>query len=221
MGTVEEFGKWATGNIADALRAMGYTVVMDHEIHPIFTPIKLVGRAMTMRAERTKRKSDQADVSTIAKENCRKGDVVILDCKGYENGDSVLWGENSMTACQMRGAVGAIIDGGCRDSARLRDLQIPVYARALSPGGTRPLYVIDYNTPVLCGGIRVEPGDLVVGDDDGICVIPREIEEEALKIVQIYGQRDQAVSPALRSGKTVVEAYSIKRGWEKEAGLKK
>ncbi len=90
MGTVEEFGKWATGNIADALRAMGYTVVMDHEIHPIFTQIKLVGRAMTMRAERTKRKSDQADVSTIAKENCRKGDVVILDCKGYENGDSAL-----------------------------------------------------------------------------------------------------------------------------------
>ena len=222
MKIEEEFAKWPTGNIADALSAMGHLSAVHYEIRPIFRPISLVGRALTIKVEHTKRKQDGQDVATVAKENSKTGDVIVLACGGYDYGDQVLWGENSMTACQVRGAVGAIIDGGCRDAAALTRLGIPVFTRALSPGGRQgTLYTVNYNVSVTCGGVRVEPGDLVVGDDDGVCIIPREIEEDALRVVKLYGERDKAVAPALRAGKSVAEAYSIKKGWEKEAGLRK
>lgn len=125
-----------------------------------------------------------------------------------------------MTSCQVRGAVGAIIDGGCRDTSRLSELQMPVFTRAYSPGGRGgSLYAVDYNIPVVCGGIRVKPGDIVVGDDDGVCIIPKEIEEEALRAVKFYGELDKTVASALREGKTVAEAYSIKKGWANKAGI--
>jgi 4-hydroxy-4-methyl-2-oxoglutarate aldolase len=221
MGIVEEFAKWPTGNISDALTAMGYLTAIDHEIRPIFTPINLAGRALTIQVERVKRQNDKEDAVNLAKENSKPGNVIVLACGGYRPGDQVLWGENSMTACKVRGATGAVIDGGCRDTARIRDMKVPVFTRAISPGGrSGTLYGSDYNVPVVCGGIRVNPGDIVIGDDDGVCIIPQEIEEEALRVVRIYGERDQAVAPAMRSGKSVAEAYAIKRGWEKIAGLK-
>jgi len=216
MEVVKEFAKWPTGNIADAIRVLGYLTAIDHQIRPIFSPINLAGRAHTIKVELTKRKGDKENVSTIAKENSKPGDVIILACGGYKHGDPVLWGENSMTACHVRGAVGAVIDGGCRDTARIRELKIPLFTRAISPGGTFTKYVVDYNVPVVCGGIRVRPGDVVIGDDDGVCIIPQEIEKEALRAVKIYGERDQAVAPSLRKGSSVAEAYAIKRGWEKE-----
>lgn len=222
MGIVEEFSKLPTGNIADALWAMGYLSAIHHEIRPISTPVKLAGRALTIKVEKTKRKSDKPGVSTIAKENSKPGDVIILACGGYEHMDPVIWGENGMTSCTERGAVGAIIDGGCRDIPALIEMGVPVFTRAISPGGRQGAnYVLDYNVPVVCGGIRVNPGDIVIGDDDGVCIIPKEIEEEALKAVQIYGEKDSAVAPALREGKSVAEAYSIKKGWAEKAGIKK
>lgn len=219
MGIVEEFAEWPTGNIADALRALGYASAIDFRIRPIFMPIQLAGRALTIKVERGRRAGDKSNVSTEAKESSKKGDVVIFACGGYQHGDAVQWGENSMVSCTVRGAVGAIIDGGLRDSANLKEQKIPIFARALSPGGTVPIYAVDYNVPVVCGGIRVSLGDIVIGDDDGVCIIPKEIENEALRVLKIYGSLDQAVAPALREGKSVAEAYAIKRGWQKKAGL--
>ena len=222
MEVIEELGKWPTGNIADALWALGYLTAIDSEIRPIFRPIELVGRALTIKIERTNRKEDKESIMTIAKENTQPGDVIILACGGYKHGDSVHWGENSMTACQVRGAIGAVIDGGCRDTRKLSELKMPVFIRSYSPGGRGgSLYAVDYNVPVVCGGITVNPGDIVVGDDDGVCIIPKEIEEEALKAVKFYGELDSAVAPALREGKSVAEAYSIKKGWTNKAGIKK
>jgi 4-hydroxy-4-methyl-2-oxoglutarate aldolase len=217
---VKDFGNWCTGNISDALGAMGYQVEMHHEIRPIYVPINMAGRALTVKVEHSKREGDRVDASQMAKEKCKPGDVVIVACSGYKHGQSVNWGENSATACHVRGAVGMVIDGGCRDTRRLRELKIPVFCRAISPGGIPgTLYTVDYNVPVICGGIRVRPGDIVIGDDDGICVIPQEIAEKALEVVRIYGEMDQAVAPALRDGKSVAEAYGLKRGWRKIAGL--
>ena len=217
-----ELAKYPTGNIADALWAMGHLSAIHHGIRPIYTPIKLVGRALTIKVERNKREGDKSDVAIIAKENSKPGDIIILACGGYRHEDPVIWGENSMTSCLVRGAVGAVIDGGCRDTAALREMKAPIFTQAISPGGRKnTMSVVDYNVPVVCGGIRVRPGDIVIGDDDGVCIIPKEIETEALRAVNVYGERDGAVAPALRAGKTVAEAYSLKKGWEKEAGIKK
>lgn len=210
---IEGFKKFCTGNISDVLEAMGYRSAVHQEIRPIFMPITMVGRAHTIKVERTKRVGDPLGISNIAKETCKPGDVVVLACGGYLHGDAVIWGENSETACQVRGSVGTIIDGGCRDTTRLREMKFPVYCRATSPGGRRgTLYPVAYDVPVVFGGIRISPGDIIVGDDDGICVIPMEIAEEALRKVEAYAKLDQAVAPALREGISVADAYSIKAG---------
>ncbi|MEE8571048.1 MAG: RraA family protein [Candidatus Bathyarchaeia archaeon] len=215
-----ELGKWCTGNISDALVALGYQAAIHHDIRPIYTPINIAGRALTIKVERTKREGDKMDAAQVAKENCKPGDVVVIDCGGYRHGQSVNWGENSAVSCQVRGAVGMVIDGGCRDTRALKSLKIPVFCRAISPGGlSGTLYTVDYNVPIVLGGIRVHPGDIVVGDDDGVCVIPQEIAERALEVVKVYGEKDQAVAPALRAGKSVAEAYALKRDWKKIAGL--
>jgi len=67
----------------------------------------------------------------------------------------------------------------------------------------------------------VNPGDNVIGDDDGACMVSKEIEEEALNIVRLYGERNQAVVPTPRQGKSVADTYAINNGWEKAAGLEK
>jgi 4-hydroxy-4-methyl-2-oxoglutarate aldolase len=217
---VDEISKWPTGNIADALRAMGYMCVVHHEIRPIYVPIKLAGRARTMKYAKSNRPGDHID-ATAFKEDAKPGDVYVLALGGYEQGELVHWGENSATSIQVRGAVGTVIDGGCRDTAALRKMQFPVFTRAYSPGGlTKTHYPVAMDVPVDFGGIRVNPGDIIVGDDDGLCVIPNEIEEEAAKWVTAYGEKDSAVAPALREGKSVAEAYSVKRDWAKKAGLK-
>ena len=217
---VREFGKWPTGNITDALRAMGYMVVVHHEIRPLYIPVTMAGRARTILYGRSNRPGDGIN-SADTKEDAKPGDVYVLGMGGYRQGDPTVWGENSATSIQLRGAVGTVIDGSCRDTAAIRRMKFPVFCRAISPGGgSSTIYPIAFDVPIVCGGIRVHPGDIVVGDDDGVCVIPQEIEGEALKYVQAYGEKDQAVAPALREGKSVAEAYSIKKDWKKKAGLR-
>ena len=135
INLVKEFGKWSTGNISDALAALGYQAAIHHEIRPIYTPINIAGRALTIKVERTKRKGDKMDAAQVAKENCKPGDVVVIACGGYRHGQSVNWGENGAISCQIRGAVGMVIDGGCRDTRTLKSQKIPVFCRAISPGG--------------------------------------------------------------------------------------
>ena len=135
LDIVKEFAKLPTGNIADALNALGYLTAINPEIRPLYTPINMAGRALTINVEINKRDGDKSNVSVLSKESSKPGDVIILACGGYHFGDPVLWGENSMTSCQVRGAVGAVIDGGCRDTAALREMNVPVFTRAISPGG--------------------------------------------------------------------------------------
>jgi len=217
---VKEIGKWPTGNIADALRAMGYMCVVNHEIRPIFVPINMAGRARTIRYARSNRLGDSVN-GVETKEDAKPGDVYVLAMGGYRHGDNTVWGENSATSIQLRGAVGTVIDGACRDTAALRKMKFPVFCRAYSPGGgSSTFYPVAFDVPVFFGGVRVHPGDIIVGDDDGICVIPHEIEEKASKWIKAYGEKDSAVAPALREGKSVAEAYFIKKDWVKKAGLK-
>jgi 4-hydroxy-4-methyl-2-oxoglutarate aldolase len=214
--TVCEISKWPTGNIADALKAMGYMCVVHHQIRPIYTPIKVAGRARTLKYARSNRPGDAID-SIAAKENAKNGDIYVIALGGYRHGDPTIWGENSATSIQIRGAVGTVIDGSCRDIAALRKMKFPVYCRAYSPGGGSSIvYPVGFDTPIDFGGVRVHPGDIVIGDDDGICVIPKEIENEAVKWINAYGEKDSAVAPALREGKSVAEAYSIKKDWKKK-----
>lgn len=210
MEMVEEFKNFYSGAIADTMSSLGYRCTVDMNIRPIYPGIKICGAAYTIKyVPRTR--TNLKSMADEAKEACKPNTIVVIDCGG--NIESSIWGENSSTACLVRGAVGFVIDGACRDTRELRDMRVPVFCRAISPGIRRKaLVAIAYQIPITCGGVRVHPGDIVFGDDDGVVVVPKELAEPALDKLSKYADADRTVKKLLMEGKPVKEAYKAKRG---------
>lgn len=99
------------------------------------------------------------------------GDVLVVDAGGHT--DSAVWGELMSTSAQAHGLGGTVVDGAVRDLRDIDELGYPVYARAVTPSGSRKAVPGSVNVPVVCGGVTVSPGDVIVGDAAGIAVVPR------------------------------------------------
>lgn len=205
---IEEFKKLYTGAVSDVMLAMGQRATIDPRIRPIYEGIMMCGRAFTIKATPS-RKNDQT-VDTDAKEACKPGDVVIIDGGGTM--EQTFWGENSATACKVRGAVGTVIDGACRDIASIRKMKFPTYCRFISPGISKGIVSLTkFNVTVSCGDVSVNPGDIVLGDDDGVVIVPQEMAESVLEKTNAYGEVDRRVAQALLEGKSVREAYALRK----------
>lgn len=206
---LNKFENLYTGAISDILCSMGHRGAMDPQIRPLFEDIRIVGRAHTIRAAPTS--AGTRSIAVEAKAACRPGDFVVIDMGG--SCESTIWGENSSVACKIKGAVGVVIDGPCRDVAAIRRIRFPVYCRAVSPGIRKGAIVpVAYGVPVSCGGVKVNPGDLLFGDDDGVVVIPSEVEGEVVTRTLSFVKKDKAVRDALMAGMDVKEAYRLKHG---------
>jgi 4-hydroxy-4-methyl-2-oxoglutarate aldolase len=120
-----------------------------------------------------------------------------------------LWGELMSTRAMRLGAVGAVLDGFSRDSAGILQLGFPTfsyggYAQDQGPRGK----VIDFRVPLEIGGVRVHPGDMLFGDQDGVCVIPRQAEEEACRRALEKVRGEQLVRQALEAGESASDAFA-------------
>jgi len=205
---ITEFSKLYTSAVSDVLLQYGIKGTMDSGIKPLFDNIKICGRAYTIKA--TPIKKEIKTVDEEAKENCKPGDIIIID--GSNNMKQTFWGDNSTTAVRMRGAIGSIIDGGCRDVKEIKEIKFPTYCRYIGPGTSKnEVQITGYNIPITCGGINVNPKDIILGDDDGIVVIPNEKEKEILNKTKIYAKADKEVAEALEKGQTVKQAYEIRK----------
>jgi regulator of RNase E activity RraA len=205
----EDVKKLYTGAVSDVMNSMGYRAAIDPNIRPIFSDIKVVGKAMTIKMGPV-RKGDR-NLAEEAKAAAKKGDFVVIDTG--ENWLQTPWGDNSTTAVRMRGAVAVVTDGACRDIAEHVRIRFPVYCRMISPGVARGVLTTHaYNVPVTCGGVRVEPGDTVFGDDDGLVVIPKAIAQDVFKKTLSFIESDQKVKELLLAGTSVQEAYAAKKG---------
>ena len=122
-----------------------------------------------------------------------------------------VWGGLMTAGSYARGLAGAVLDAGVRDIYEIRrDYDFPVISRSVSPGTTLGHYkTLGANLPVRCGGIDVRPGDIVVGDLDGVVVVPRERADEVLRMAQDIDRRE------LEQAKLIVEARSLKEGLAK------
>lgn len=139
----------------------------------------------------------------------KPGDVLVVYAHGaFEHG---YWGEIMSTAAKVRGLAGLVIDGGVRDAILLREIGFPVFSRGLCIRGTGKDFGANggVNVPVLIGDVAVQPGDLVVGDEDGVFVAPRE---KAQAIVEAARRRDASEADILKrleAGETTLDIY----GW--------
>lgn len=147
---------------------------MEMDIMPVEKGMKVVGTAMTVETS----DGDNFPIHVASYSVQEDGYVMVIDGKGYTG--RAYFGDLIMGACQAAGFAGMVVDGCTRDRDGNVELGFPVYSRGFMPRGPIKKEEGNINTPIMCGGVKVEPGDLVVGDSDGVCVIPREYIETVL-----------------------------------------
>jgi regulator of RNase E activity RraA len=186
--------------IADSQERNG---VMHSYMKPIDRSMRLAGSALTVRVEPGDI-VDPLDALTVAEE----GDVIVVDASG--DTDTSLWGGLMAGMCQMKGVAGAVVDGTIRDTDEIRDLGFSIFAKAVIPRGTHTMLTgrqepIAINVPIQCAGMVVNPGDIIVGDEVGVVVVPLEMAEVVLEKAQKQAALEEATRVEIRKGKTVDE----------------
>ena len=188
-----------TGNVCDANGGRG---VMDAGIHPLDRHMKVAGRALTVACA-------AGDNLTIHKAVllAQPGDVLVINCGGYLNAG--VFGEMLALSCMAKGIAGVIIDGSCRDVNDLIALNFPTFVRGVNPRGTIKDTCGAVGGEVLCGGVTVRTGDVVIGDCDGVVVVAEAEAEEILGKALAKKQREDEMRPLLMAGGTTAELLGL------------
>lgn len=174
-----------TAVLSDALDSVGITdQAMRPAIRPLDESLKLCGRARTgLYAEAGYIAPDvnpyELEIAIV--DDLKPGDVAVFACGGSSR--IAPWGSLLSTATRARGAAGCVTDGYIRDILEIKAMQLPVFHGGIAPLDSKGRgQIVAADVPVLCGGVRVAPGDLVFGDADGLVVIPQAAEAEVLRV---------------------------------------
>jgi 4-hydroxy-4-methyl-2-oxoglutarate aldolase len=149
-------------------------------------------------------------------ETVRKGDILVVTTTS-ESTDG-MFGDLLGTSCLAHGVVGLIIDAGIRDTTDLTAMQFPVWAKAISAQGTVKATAGSVNVPVVCAGAIVQPGDVIVADNDGVVVVPRDRAEEVSKLAEKRIAKEEQSRQRLKNGELGLDFYGL-RAKLKELGV--
>jgi len=192
--------------IADVLDDHGlWHQVMDGPM-PLSTDMKVAGVAFTAlgRPERSVDRSIRLGAKMI--DQMSTGEIAVFDCSDERTVGH--WGELLTNGALARGAVGAVIDGGVRDTAAILELGFPVFSRFRAARDARGRWnVVDMQIPVVCGGVLVRPGDFIVGDADGVVVVPKGIATEVLAEAEKTVEVETEIRGRVRAGEKVGDLY--------------
>lgn len=194
--------------VSDSLDAVGLRrQVMDPAISSRATGVRALGRAATVQFEPTDHDSDHPYDEVIAFiDTLQAGAVAVLATDG--NLGTGYWGELFSAAAIGRGAVGMVCDGPVRDVAKIRALSFPAFSVGSRPLDLRArVRVSARDTAVCCGGVIVQPGDLVLADEDGVVVVPHNAEEEVLALAVQRAQAETGVLDELLAGGTLAQVW--------------
>ncbi len=178
---VNRFSQLATASVSDAVdQVVGERGFMSHEIKPLF-PVKMCGRAVTVRAEPSNEKQPPSMALEVI-DTSPPDRVLVLAFDGEQSVDIGAFGGIMGTGSKAQNFAGAVMNAGCRDFLEIKDMGFPVFSTGLVPSSSVGRYInVAKNEPVNCGGVTVHPGDILVGDPDGVVVVPQEHEMAVLE----------------------------------------
>ncbi len=194
--------------ISDALDAAGFREqALKHTIRPLLPETVVVGRAMPvlcLEAYEIPEEPYQQEIAAV--DNLKQDDVLI--CSTNESTRICFWGELLSTAARARGARGAVIEGFIRDVRKIMGMRFPIFTTGISPVDSNGRgEVVAYNVPIECGGVTVNPGDIVFGDADGVVVIPQNVEKAVVEAALEKVRGENRTRNALREGATLREVF--------------
>ncbi|GGJ26521.1 4-carboxy-4-hydroxy-2-oxoadipate aldolase/oxaloacetate decarboxylase [Streptomyces brasiliensis] len=199
-GDVEALGGFGVATISEA---MGRTGLLGPEIRPIQQGVRMAGTAVTVLSW----PGDNLMIHA-AVEQCGEGDILVVTTTSPSTDG--MFGELFATALKKRGVRGLIINAGIRDTQELRDMDFPAWSRAVSAQGTVKATGGSVNVPVAIDGQVIRPGDVIVADDDGVVVVPRERARAAADASQAREDKEAKARSAFLEGQLGLDRYGLR-----------
>jgi 4-hydroxy-4-methyl-2-oxoglutarate aldolase len=195
--------------LCDALDSAGYRHQSPRlPISPITLPdVTLIGRCKTsLWADMAHVDPEPYKLELAAVDSCRPDDVLVCAASGSMR--SGIWGELLSTAAGNSGCIGVVVDGAVRDVAQMRRMKFPVFARGVCPYDSRDRQrVIDFDITIEIDGVTIQPGDLIAADQDGIVIVPQQVEADVVFSAWQKVHAENQVRDAIRAGMSATKAF--------------
>jgi regulator of RNase E activity RraA len=204
----ERFAAIYTAALADILDSRGHRdQTLPPSIRPLERGMRVAGPAYTVKGKPAETINYDAALRRVLTMlgDVPAGHVAVYACA---HDVSAHLGELSVTSLKARGVVGCVLDGGCRDVRFILDEGFPVFTRSVTPEDSTWRWSLETTqVPVTIGRVRIEPGDWIVGDDDGVVVVPQAIAEDVLTEAEQKAATESEIRAAVRDGMSPLEAY--------------
>ena len=202
----------STATLTSVLRNKGLHNTFMHNVVPLESDVRMVGRAFTLRYIPAREDLDEVpldnlkDVQRIGIEQIGAGDVLVIDARGDPRAGTM--GSILAARIQMRGCTGVVTDGAYRDSPTIAASGLPAYAAAMNAHTNKTVHhPSEIQVPIACGGVAVFPGDLLVGDQEGVVVIPAHLAAAVAAEAEEMEQKERFIMEKIRSGASIVGTY--------------